>query len=295
MALRSMTGFSRSSGALDGFAWQWELRSVNGKALDFRIRLAPGCEHLEPDVRTALSQAFKRGNIQASLQVTGEVGNQRVVINDAVLNQVVARARDLRKKLKGPALRADTLMAIRGVVDVAADQPDGAAQAKRTKSMLASFDQAVKDLARMRAEEGARTGTVLTALQQRISELVKAASESPARKPEAIRVKLAEQVARLLEQSATFDPDRLHQEAILLATRADIQEEVDRLNGHLEALGELLQSTDQVGRKLDFLAQEFNREANTLCSKANEKSLTHIGLDLKHAIDQLREQVQNLE
>ena len=181
MSLQSMTGFSRSTGTLDQMSWQWELRSVNGKALDFRIRLAPGFEHLEPDVRTLLGAAFKRGNIQVSLQTNATDAEQHVTINEAVLNEVVTRARELRKKLKGPSLRADTLMTIRGVVDVASDRPDDKVLAKQSKTMLASLGKAVKDLASMRAEEGARTAIVLKALQGRITELVKVAADSPSR------------------------------------------------------------------------------------------------------------------
>jgi uncharacterized protein (TIGR00255 family) len=295
MTLQSMTGFARASASQGPVTWQWELRSVNGKTLDMRMRLASGFEALEAPARAAMASVFKRGNIQVSLQVAGLEAEQSIVINDQILEQVVARASALRKKLKGPALRADTLLAIRGIVELESQKADEAELAKRETLMLASLDEAIKSLARMRAEEGTRTRAVLRSLHDKISVLLLAAKNNPSRQPAAIRARLQEQVARILEQSTEFDQDRLHQEAVILATRADIQEEVDRLEGHLEAFSGLLDSKDAVGRKLDFLAQEFNREANTLCSKANDKSLTQIGLDLKVAIDQLREQVQNIE
>jgi uncharacterized protein (TIGR00255 family) len=295
MALQSMTGFARVSDALGACTWQWELRSVNGKSLDLRLRLAAGFENLESPARAMIAQSFKRGNIQANLQTSGEDSDQTLVVNEELLKQIVSKARALRKLVKGPALRADSLLGIRGVVDVQSAQADEVTIQQREKRMLASLKLAIDGLARMRAEEGKRTTAVLKSLHDRIKTLVVAASDHPARQPDAIRTRLREQVQRLLEQSSSFDEARLHQEAVLLATRADIQEEIERLRAHLEALDNLLTSDDAVGRKLDFLAQEFNREANTLCSKANDKSLTAIGLDLKVAIDQLREQVQNIE
>jgi uncharacterized protein (TIGR00255 family) len=161
--------------------------------------------------------------------------------------------------------------------------------------MLESFGEALAALGRARREEGDRLNAVVASQVQRIAELADQARRNPSRTPDAIRARLAEQVSRLMETGATFDPDRLHQEAVLAATRADIQEELDRLDSHVEAAQALLASSDAVGRKFDFLAQEFNREANTLCSKASDRSLTTVGLDLKTVIDQLREQVQNIE
>ena len=161
--------------------------------------------------------------------------------------------------------------------------------------MLESFQEALRSLASARREEGDRLNTVVSAQVQHIAELAEAARHNPSRTPEAVRARLAEQVSRLMETGAALDPDRLHQEAVIVATRADIQEELDRLSSHVEAAQSLLASNDAIGRKFDFLAQEFNREANTLCSKAADRSMTAIGLDLKTVIDQLREQVQNIE
>ena len=295
MPISSMTGFSRASGDAGGLFWQWEIKSVNGKALDVRLRLPPGFEALEMPVRAALAQAFRRGNLQVSLSVSGEIARETVRLNHDVLNRLVEAGEALRARIGGEPLRADVLLSIRGVVDVAAVPEEEALVEQRHAAMLRSFDAALTSLAAARQEEGARLQSVLTAQIRRVAELAEAARSNPSRSVEAIRTRLAEQVSRLLETGAGLDPDRLHQEAVLAATRADIQEELDRLDSHVEAAMALLESKEAVGRKFDFLAQEFNREANTLCSKASDRSLTLIGLDLKTVIDQMREQVQNIE
>jgi uncharacterized protein (TIGR00255 family) len=295
MAISSMTGYSRSAGSLDGLHWQWEVKSVNGKALDLRCRLPVGYEALEPQLRAAASRILKRGNLQASLNVTGATLSEEVRLNTDVLEQVIAAGEALRGRIGGDALRADQLLGLRGVLDVATPLEDEAEVERRHAAILASFLRALEGLDAARREEGARLAAVLAAQIERVESLVAAARVNPARSAEAIRARLAEQVARLMETGADLDPDRLHQEAILIATRSDIQEELDRLVSHIEAARKLLASGDAIGRKFDFLAQEFNREANTLCSKAIDRSLTAIGLDLKTVIDQMREQVQNIE
>ena len=295
MPISSMTGFARSSAALDGLFWQWEIKSVNGKALDVRCRLPTGFEALETPLRSALTQAFKRGNLQVSLGMSGAVAVETVRLNQDVLEQYVAAGEALRERIGGEPLRADLLLSLRGVVEVTAAPEDEAQTDKRNAAILASFGEALKALSAARREEGARLQAVLTAQVSRIAELCSAARDNPARTAEAVRARLAEQIARLLETGASFDQDRLHQEAMIIATRADIQEELDRLQSHVEAAFVLLASSEAVGRKFDFLAQEFNREANTLCSKAADRSMTAIGLDLKTVIDQMREQVQNIE
>lgn len=295
MAISSMTGYARAAGAHDGLHWQWEIKSVNGKALDLRCRLPAGMEALEPSLRTAAAQAIKRGNLQVGLAISGAVRAEEVRINQAVLEQVIAAGEALRERIGGEPLRADQLLTLRGVLDVTAPEEDEAEVEERNAAMLASFRTALDALVSSRREEGGRLAAVLAAQLARIETLVTAAHDNPARSAEAIKVRLAEQVARLMETGADFDSDRLHQEAIMIATRADIQEELDRLASHIEAAAGLMRSGDAIGRKFDFLAQEFNREANTLCSKAIDKSLTAIGLDLKTVIDQMREQVQNIE
>jgi uncharacterized protein (TIGR00255 family) len=295
MPISSMTGFARASGALDGLFWQWEIRSVNGKALEVRCRLPSGFEALEPPVRAALTQALKRGNLQVSLGISGAIAAETVRLNEEVLDQLVSAGEKLRARIGGEPLRADVLLSLRGVVDVAAPFEDEAAAEQRNAAMLHSLGDALKALAQARREEGARLQAVVSAQVARIAELCMAARGNPARSVEAVKARLAEQIARLLETGASFDQDRLHQEAVIIATRADIQEELDRLQSHIEAAHALLASSEAIGRKFDFLAQEFNREANTLCSKAADRTLTAIGLDLKTVIDQMREQIQNIE
>jgi uncharacterized protein (TIGR00255 family) len=295
MPLSSMTGFARSSGEYQGLLWQWEIKSVNGKALDVRLRLPPGFEALETPVRAALTAAFKRGNLQVSLSVSGAFQRETVRLNQEVLDRLVDAGEALRARIGGEPLRADVLLSIRGVVEVASLPEEDAQRESRQAAMVGSFQEALAALSTARQEEGARLHTILTQQVARIAELAQAARVNPARSAEAIRARLSEQVSRLLDTGTALDLSRLHQEAVLVATRADIQEEIDRLVSHVEAAQQLLASHDAIGRKFDFLAQEFNREANTLCSKASDRSLSRIGLDLKTVIDQLREQVQNIE
>ncbi len=295
MTLSSMTGFAQSSGEIDGLHWQWEIKSVNGKALDIRCRLPIGFESLEATVRTSLAQYIKRGNLQVSLSTSGTATNEEVVVNEAVLDQVLSIAEKLRDRIGGMPLSAVDLMGLRGVLNVVEPIQTEAELQKRMDAVSASLSVAAKSLTKARQEEGARLSTVIKSQLDRVEALTSAARDCPARSVDAIRLRLKDQVARLLETGSAFDADRLHQEAIMVATRADIQEELDRLFAHIEAARALIASPEPAGRKLDFLAQEFNREANTLCSKALDKTLTNIGLELKTIIDQMREQVQNIE
>ena len=271
------------------------MKSVNGKGLDVRCRLAPGFETLDLPVRELAQKHLKRGNIQIGLTCDRGDAGQQLAVNEAALEQVVVLAERLRERLGGSPPQVESLLALRGVMDVAVPLEDAAEIARRDKAMLKSADEAFQALSLMRKAEGAKLATVLGLHLDRIEKLTIAARDNPARTVEAIRARLAEQVARLMEANASFDKDRLHQEAVLLATRADIAEELDRLFAHIEAARRLLLSSDPAGRQLDFLSQEFNREANTLCSKASDRSLTAIGLELKTVIDQMREQVQNIE
>lgn len=294
MALQSMTGFARSEGGSEP-RWTWELRSVNGKGLDVRIRLPSGFERLEQSVRETIARSFTRGNIQVLLTVEGRAPGQRVVINEAVLAQVIEAMERVRGRIPVEPPTLDGILAIRGVLEVEDAIADEAAQAETDAAILAGLGRATDELSRSRRREGAAIGAVLDARIAEIAALTRQAEVSPLRQPEAIRARLAEQIATLLDAAPALDPDRLHQEAVLLATKADIREEIDRLDAHVTAARELLAAGGPVGRRLDFLAQEFNREVNTLCSKANDRSLTTIGLELKAVVDQLREQIQNLE
>ena len=295
MPLSSMTGYARASGSHEGLHWQWEARSVNGKGLDIRCRFPPGFETLEAPAREVVQRYLKRGNVQLALACDRGGSDQLLAVNEAALEQVVVLAERLRERLGGEPLRAEALLALRGVLDVVSREDDPDKLAARDRAMIVSLDAAMADLSAMRRREGGKLAQIVSSHIDRIESLTIAARDNPARSPETIRQRLADQLARLLEANSSFDLDRLHQEAVLLATRADIAEEIDRLLAHVEAARRFLTASEPVGRQLDFLAQEFNREANTLCSKSTDRGLTAIGLELKTAIDQMREQVQNIE
>ncbi|MCC6737208.1 MAG: YicC family protein [Bauldia sp.] len=288
-AIQSMTGFARAEGSAFGLRWTWELRSVNGKSLDLRFRGPPGTDQLEPFLRERVAAKIVRGSIQANLTVQREGNASSVRIDRAALAELVAVARELGQA--EPAI--DRLLAIRGIVEIVEGDPEP--PAGLNEALLATFDLAVADLAAVRHSEGVAIAKVLSARIDRIEALAAEAERHPSRTAEAIRLRLSEQVAALLGATAALDRDRLHQEAMLLAARADIREELDRLVAHVAAARGLLAEGGAVGRRLDFLAQEFNRESNTLCAKANDRGLTAIGLELKATVDQFREQVQNLE
>ncbi len=295
MTVSSMTGFARSSGRSGTASWQWDIRSVNGKSLELRFRLPPGLEHLEAGARNILSAVFKRGNLQASLTFEDHSSGQGIVVDEKALDEAIAVAQRFRKLLGGGPPNVEELMGIRGVVEVVSRPLPEDFATERDANVLGTLSEAAQQLKKSRDAEGEKIANLLTAAITRIGALVVQAIDNPARKVDAVRAKLKEQIDRLLEASSTFDPARLHQEAMLLATKFDVQEEIDRLQAHVGAARELLQRDEAVGRKLDFLAQEFNREANTLCSKSNDIGLTNTGLELKNTIDQFREQLQNIE
>ncbi len=295
MTLMSMTGFARAAGAGFGYRWAWELRSVNGKGLDVRLRLPPGQDHLDQPARERIGGRLHRGSLQASLSLQREASATKLKVNEELLASLLDLMRRVGGEIAAAPPTLDGILAIRGVVETVDAEDDPEAVAAVSARILDDLDIALAELVVARAREGAQLGAILGARLDEVDRLRAAAETAPARTPEAIRARLAEQVANLLGASPALDPDRLYQEAALLATRADIREELDRLEAHVGAARALLADGGAVGRKLDFLAQEFNRETNTLCSKANDRSLTAIGLELKAAVDQLREQVQNLE
>jgi len=295
MTLASMTGFARTSGVHGELRWAWELKSVNSKGLDIRFRLPPGREALEPLLRTAIAKRITRGNVTVNLSIQREGAAPQVRVNEDVLAAVIATARELAKKIEAQPPTLDGILGIKGVMEVVETEESEADREAANAELLKGFEAALADLVSMRGREGGVIGGVLSDRVSEIEKLTKAAEASPSRSLDAIRARLAEQVKELLAASSTLDPERLHQEAALLAAKADVREELDRLHAHIGAARALLKNGGSVGRKLDFLAQEFNREANTLCSKSNDVSLTGIGLELKTAVDQLREQVQNIE
>jgi uncharacterized protein (TIGR00255 family) len=290
-----MTGFARAEGQHDGLGWAWELKSVNGRGLDIRTRVPQGFESLEPLARQKLGEVLKRGNVNVSLVVERRTGEAGIRINRAVLDQVLALQVELAGKVDAAPPRLAALLAVRGVVEAGEEEADEEARAARDADILAGLEQAVKAMVTSRLEEGARLASILTGHLDRIEELTAQAKTLGAVQPEALKARLRQQVTELLEASPALNEDRLAQEAALLATKADIREELDRLAAHIAAARELMQAGSQIGRRFDFLCQEFNREANTLCSKSGDAELTRLGLELKAVIDQLKEQVQNVE
>jgi uncharacterized protein (TIGR00255 family) len=295
MTLQSMTGFARSDGSRDGASWHWELRSVNNRGLDLRLRLPPGFEAIDSKVRDRIAKSITRGSVNATLSVTRRTAGADVRVNQAALDRVTAIAIRLAKELGAATPKAEELLGLKGVLDVVEEAEDPDIAAALQASVLASLDQALAGLMSARAEEGTRLKDVIARQIDEIARLAAAVEAAPARSIDAVRRRLAEQVSRLIETGQGLDPVRLHQEAVLLATRADVEEELKRIAAHVAAARTLLEDGGAVGRKFDFLAQEFNREANTLTSKAADQEIAQAGLSLKVVIDQLREQVQNIE
>jgi uncharacterized protein (TIGR00255 family) len=291
MPLASMTGFAHAEGTDAGLGWAWELRSVNGRGLDLRMRLPPGWDALEPALRDAAGKLLKRGNITANLTVKREA-TTRLVADPAVLDHLLALAMALHARLPGSEMpRADALLALPGVL-----RPATAEEEERPLAAVqAGFAQALAGLVSSRAAEGARLEAVLSGLLAEISTQCAQAKLLAAEQPVAQRNRLTEALAELLRDNPALPEERIAQEVALLATRSDVREELDRLDSHIAAARDLLAEGVAVGRRLDFLVQEFNREANTLCSKSVSAALTATGLRLKAAIEQLREQVQNIE
>jgi len=294
--VNSMTGYARTQGQDDSIAWVWEIKSVNGRGLEVRARLPGGYDYLEVMARDAIQKRFKRGNLTFSLNVDHLKKETGLVINEVVLAQYVEVACRWHEKVPGLALpHIDGLLALKGVLEAGEEDVAPDVAERRTKGMQASFQEALDAMAAMRAAEGCRLAEVLGEQLKEINGLVARAESLATFDPAAVKERLRAQVAALLDAVPALSEDRLAQEAALLASKADVREELDRLKSHLAAALDMLDSGDAIGRKLDFLCQEFNREANTLCSKANDIELTRIGLALKAIIEQFREQVQNIE
>ena len=290
-----MTGFARVEGQIDGFAWVWELKSVNGKALDLRFRFPAGYDALEAPCKALLGDRIKRGSINIVLTITEAARAAQLQINEIVLGQVIVLLKSLEGAIDAAPPRLDGLLGMRGVMELVDDQPDPAARELRLAALTASFGQAADALLAARDGEGERIGRVLGTRLDEISGFVSDAERSAAAQPDAIRVRFKQQIADLLDGASPVSEDRLAQELALILARADVREELDRLTAHIQGARELLAEGLGVGRRFDFLCQEFNREANTVGSKSADLGLTRTGLGLKAAIEQLREQVQNIE
>jgi uncharacterized protein (TIGR00255 family) len=295
MTLSSMTGFARGQGVSGAYAWSWELRSVNAKGLDVRLRWPPGWDAIDAPVRARASESLSRGTVYATLTVERQGAQPTVKINEHVLAAVLAQMHSLAGRIDAAAPRLDGIFAIKGVIEVQEAEESETERRAAEAAVIDGFGHSLADLVAMRRHEGGVLGGLLGTRLDEISALVARAEAAPGRKPEAIKQRLADQIAQLLENSARFDPDRLHQEAIMMASKADVREELDRLTAHVGQAQTLIASGGAIGRRLDFLSQELNREANTLCAKSNDVVLTNIGLELKSLVEQFREQVQNLE
>jgi uncharacterized protein (TIGR00255 family) len=295
MALSSMTGFARTDGVTGPYAWAWELKSVNAKGLELRLRLPPGWDSLEAPARSRASEALARGTVYANLSVNREGIPPTVRVNESVLAAVLATIGDIARRIDAAPPSLDGILALKGVIEVSeADEREEERRAAEA-AIVGGFTQALAGLTEMRRREGDALRRVLASRLDAMAALAKRADGAPGRHPDAIKARLKEQIAVLLDVSDRFDPDRLHQEAILIASKVDVREELDRLAAHVAQARGLIEAGGSVGRRLDFLAQELNREANTLCAKSNDVELTNIGLELKSVVEQFREQVQNLE
>lgn len=294
MTIASMTGFARVEGSAGPWRFAWELRSVNAKGLDTRLRLQPPFDAIEPDARAMLAQRLKRGTVYATFTAQREAATPEIRINRDLLAELIAAVAEIPLSEKIAPATFDGLLGIRGVIEIKDAADDAATIAHARTGALDLLDAALDSLVAMRQTEGSALKTLLLTRLERIEALTQAAEAAPGRKPEAIKARLAQSLA-LLAGNTNFDQTRLHQEALLLAAKADIREELDRLAAHTNAARSLLAKGGASGRRLDFLAQELSREANTLCAKSNDASLTELGLELRVEIEQLREQVQNIE
>jgi uncharacterized protein (TIGR00255 family) len=295
MALSSMTGFARADGVSGNYVWHWEIKSVNAKGLELRLRVPSGWEAVEPALRARAAEVLARGTIHANLSVQRAGVAPVVRVNEPVLTAVLASMQDVARRIEAAPPSVDGILGLKGVIEVIDEDESEDDRRSGEAAVTAGFADALRSLSEMRRREGDALGAVLRGRLDEIASLTARAEAAPGRKPEAIKARLAEQIATLLDTAARFDPDRLHQEAILIASKADIREELDRLVAHVAQARRLLDAGGPAGRKLDFLSQELNRESNTLCAKSNDVELTNIGLELKTVVEQFREQVQNLE
>ncbi len=294
--IASMTGFATDVGGDKSYNWTWEIKSLNGKALDLRCRFPHGYEKLETIARLAVGKAFKRGNFILNLTIQEVSHQNQYRINHNLLNQLIEKTKELKSSIEGfenPSL--DGLFAVRGVIEPVAKNENSKGHLEREKEILSSLDLALDSLVQNRIEEGARISDVLSGQLKRIDGLCQRAERTAVLQPAKIRKRLKKQIGDLLEAEPRIPDGRLFQEAAIFMIKADVREELDRLKAHVESATVLMEKGGVIGRKLDFLCQEFNREVNTLCSKASDIRLSKIGLELKAVIEQFREQVQNIE
>ena len=290
-----MTGFARAEGAHGKVHWTWEVKSVNGRSLEVRCRLPQRMDWLEPLAREAAAARLNRGHVGIALAIDQTDTPVDLRLNEALLERLLAVAAEFAADGRAAPPRIDGLLGLRGVVETVVPDEDETLREARDAALVSSLHDALDNLAIARRAEGAQIEATLRVQLDEIEALADRAAAAPALTPEAIKARLAEKLAALLDDDTGLPEDRIAQEAALLAIKADVREELDRLRAHLVGARDLLDDGEASGRRLDFLCQEFNREANTLCSKSNDLALTRIGLDLKAVIDQVREQVQNVE
>jgi uncharacterized protein (TIGR00255 family) len=294
-ALASMTGFARTEGEVAGLSWAWELRSVNSRGLDLRFRLPPGYDAMEPGLREAVGKQLRRGSVTANLTIKREE-QARLAADPAMLEEVLRLVEGIAARIPGCAPpRAEALLALPGVLRPASALPDEGAARAQEQAVRAGFLAALDALVVSRRGEGARLAATLGAQLDEVAALRAQAEQEAADQPAAQRARMLEAVQALLREGTALPEERIAQEVAVLAARSDVREELDRLASHIAAARGLLAEAANVGRPLDFLVQEFNREANTLCSKSASVALTATGLRLKAVLEQLREQVQNIE
>ncbi|MDC1428960.1 YicC family protein [Emcibacteraceae bacterium] len=295
MTLSSMTGFGRSNNNFENYSWVWELKSVNGKGLDLRTRIPQGFDTLDKHVKSVAKKVLFRGTLNILLQIKKDGVETVLNVNEDVLNKLIIIAKDAAIKHNLPMPSIDNLLTIRDVIEVNNDDTPDYTEKGRDKAVKLSFDEALKSLISSREEEGAATYCMLSLILDDINRLLSEAEVIGLKQPELLKEKYEKKLGSLFDNKQDIDQDRLAQEIVLLALKSDIKEETDRLNAHIVSARKLLLTNGPVGRKLEFLTQEFNREINTLCSKSSDIRLTNIGLSLKASIDQFREQVLNVE
>ena len=295
MSLLSMTGFARGQGAAGAYHWAWEVRTVNGRNLDIRTRVPAGYEMLEPGIRKLVQERLQRGSVNISLQVRRSGAQQTLSINHEALQQLLDLAQDIEQRHALRAASVDGILGLKGVVEVSEPEDSEEELEVRNDALLANLGEVLGDLVASRRQEGHELEKILLRTLAEMRKLAAQAADTAALQPVNIKARLQAKLDELVGEQPGLSEERLAQEVALMATKADVREELDRLSTHIEAAQGLIGNGGTVGRRMDFLAQELNREANTLCSKSADTALTAIGLDLKTLIDQLREQVQNLE
>lgn len=295
VSVASMTGFARREGGDAKLTWIWEAKSVNGRGLDVRCRLPSGMEGLETKVRAAVPRFCVRGNVTVSLTLDRGERAMRLQVNRDMLDQLIRLTREVQQEVEAEPPRLDGLLSVRGVLETVEESDEPGTLEAREARMAEDLEHLLEQLAQTRRQEGARLKAMAQSHLDHISELTAEAAATAEAQPDALKARLRRQLDELLEMDTGVSEERLAQELALLISKSDVREELDRLIAHETAARELLEEEGAIGRRLDFLCQEFNREANTLCSKAQDVTLTRIGLALKNAVEQLREQIQNIE